>query len=291
MIRSSQRLTFGSGGAWIGAILILCAIILLGLLVRSGWTSDQQEQPQYGRTQAAPEPGHLAATPPTDVVRALLGEVNLDRALTDLRRLTGEEPVCTDSGCHTITSRLTGSDGLRWAKEYIHAELVRLGYSVELQDWAGEGYADQNLVASKPGETSREREIYFVAHLDGVNPEGAARSPAADDDASGVVALLELARVLSSHNFENTVVLLFSTGEEQGTLGVENYLDQLSEEELRAIQFVVNVEMLGYDADGDGVMQLWSGDHPPSLAFAEELSGIVSAYGLGLTPHVVTGCT
>lgn len=68
---------------------------------------------------------------------------------------------------------------------------------------------------------SLEHEIYFVAHMDGV-----ADSPAADDDASGVVSLLELARILRNRAIRNTVVLVFSTGEEQGALGVDSYIDQ-----------------------------------------------------------------
>jgi hypothetical protein len=87
------------------------------------------------------------------------------------------------------------------------------------------------------------------------------------------------------------VVLLFSTGEEHGALGVRSYLDQLSRKELGTISYVIDVEMLGYDANRDGTMQLWAGDHPPSLVLAQTLSEIIAAYHLDLAPSVVTGCT
>ena len=87
------------------------------------------------------------------------------------------------------------------------------------------------------------------------------------------------------------MIFFLSSGEEEGVLGVHSYVDNLSAAELEAIQYVVSVEMLSYDKDQDGVMQLWSGDHPPSLVFAQMLSKIINAYKLDLSPRVVTGCT
>lgn len=51
--------------------------------------------------------------------------------------------------------------------------------------------------------------------------------PAADDNASGVVDLLEAARVLSKYSFDRTLVFFFSTGEEEGALGVKSYLNDI----------------------------------------------------------------
>jgi acetylornithine deacetylase/succinyl-diaminopimelate desuccinylase-like protein len=221
---------------------------------------------------------------PSNIIRELLEEINRDRALTDLRKLTGEEPICIHSDCYTITNRLTGSNGLYWAKKYIYEELNNLGYIVEVQDWSLSGYTDQNLVATKPGVTFPNEVIYLVAHLDGVY------SPAADDNGSGAVDILELARILSPQLFSRTIVLLFSTGEEQGTLGVKSHLSQLSPEELDSIQYVVNIDMIGYDANADTVMELWHGDHAPSFALTQMMNETILAYQLNLEPHLVVGC-
>ena len=222
---------------------------------------------------------------PNELVTKMLGEVNIDRATTDLKRLTGVEPICTDTGCHTIANRMTGSEGLGWAKDYIFQELSGQGYSVEIQDWSREGYTDQNLIVRKPGAVNPEEEIYVVAHVDGVD------SPAADDNASGAVDLLELARVFSKYPTGRTLVMLFSTGEEQGTLGVESYLSHLSAREISAIKDVVNIDMVSYDANQDGVMQLWDGGHAPSMVLTKMMGETIQAYQLKLTPHYITGCT
>lgn len=252
---------------------------------------------QFSKTAALPRVVVPPSSPfqtlvPSDVIiREMMGQINIDRALIDLRRLTGEEPVCIDNECYTIQNRLTGSEGLQRAKDYVHGELVSLGYTVEIRDWSRSGWADQNLIARKSGTVTPGDEIYFVAHLDGVKLAGADRFPAADDDGSGVVNLLELARVLSRYTFGRTVVLFFSTGEEEGALGVRAYLDQLSSEELSAIQYVVSMDMVGYDANHDGVMELWSGNHQPSLVFTQMLSEIINTYHLDLVPRLVSGCT
>ncbi len=232
----------------------------------------------------------ITATPDVNLTWEMIGKVDQNRALSDLRHLVGEMPVCNDNGCYTITNRLTGSEGLQWAKDYVAEELTSLGYTVELRDWSDSEYTDQNMVATKTGALYPDEQVYFLAHLDGVKWEGEEHFQAADDDASGVVDLLELARVLSGYSLSRTVVLFFSTGEEEGSRGSKSYVEQLSPEELDAIRYVVNIDMVGYDENQDGVMELWSGDHAPSLAFTEVMSDTIRAYQFDLEPRLITGC-
>lgn len=220
----------------------------------------------------------------------MLGQVNRYGAFSDLRKLSGEEPICNDNRCYTISNRLTGSEGLQWAKNYISDELVKLGYSVELNNWSTSGYADQNLIAKKLGVSIPNEKVYFVAHMDGMKMGLGEHFPAADDNASGVVDILELARILSGHSFSRTIVLFFSSGEEQGELGIQSYLSQLSPIELSSIKDVVDVDMVGYDANGDAVMELWHGDHSPSLALTQLMSETIKAYQINLVPILVVGC-
>ncbi|MBM3134399.1 MAG: M28 family peptidase [Chloroflexi bacterium] len=266
--------------------------ILFGLVFGVGLLAICQKQAEYRDVPpvSITELGQTTVISPTQVVWEMLGQVNQDRALNDLRQLTGEEPICAGGGCYTITNRLTGSDGLHWAMDYLAQDLVRLGYSVEFQHWSLSGHSDRNLIARKAGVFSPTEEVYFVAHVDGVKTGAGERFPAADDNASGAVDNLELARILSSHSFSRTVVLLFSTGEEQGALGARSYINQLSPQELGSIQYVVDVDMVGYDANHDGVMELWHANHSPSLALTQMMSETIRAYQLDLAPRFVVGC-
>lgn len=226
-----------------------------------------------------------------DVVWEMINQVNASRVQNDLSFLTGENPICTGNNeCYTIKNRFTGSKGLKWAKEYIYKELSSLGYSVEVEDWSLGGLSDQNIIARKRGDLYPDEEIYLVAHLDGVKEILTEKFPAADDNATGVVDLLETARILSNYSFRRTVVFLFSTGEEKGRLGVISYLNQLSESEIKSIKYAVNVDMLGYDANQDKVIELWHADDPPSKELTTLMFDIIQDYELDLVPRYVVGC-
>ena len=216
--------------------------------------------------------------------KELIDFVKINQIMTNLRRLTGEEPICVNGECHEITNRETGSEDLQWAKEYVIQEFTRMGYEVEIQYWSRGDYQDQNIVIQKKGSLFPEEKIYFIAHLDGVSGE----APAADDNATGVVCLLELARVLRIHDLGRTVVIIFSTGEEQGMLGSKSYVEKLNQEELSKIKYVINVDTIGYDSNSDGIMQLWSGDQSKELI--NLMSEIITSSQNGLISQLISGC-
>jgi hypothetical protein len=264
-------------------LLFIYPTLLFSVFFGLGWKSD------YQKTLQSNEVNQSTQIIPRPIVLEMVEKINQERILTDLKRLSGVEPLCTSKGCTIITGRETGSEGLQWVKDYVYETLIDLHYSVEVLNWSLDGYDEQNILAYKPGILFPNEAIYFIAHMDGHGYE----NPAADDDASGVVSLLELARVLSGRTLSRPVVLFFSTGEEHGSLGSSSYVEQYYER-LGGIKYLISVEMLGWDSNDDGKMQLWSGDpllHPSSLIFTELLSEIITAYPLNLIPQIVTGCT
>lgn len=79
-----------------------------------------------------------------------------------------------------------------------------------------------NVIATIPGVRAPDRRIYVVAHLDSRASDAMdadADAPGANDDGSGVALLLALARALAPRQLDATVVLLASSGEEQGLVG------------------------------------------------------------------------
>lgn len=265
-------------------IIVITTIILITAFFTTGFISGDQDRQihsdLYGSQNIESTVGRLQDDP----IQEMIDEVNLERVLSDLRVLAGEEPLCTSHGCNTITGRETGTEELQWVKDYVSETLINLHYSVEVLDWNSEGYSDQNILAHKQGRLYPEEEIYFIAHMDGY----LVNNPAADDDGSGVVSLLELARTLSSRQISRSITLFFSTGEEHGALGasefVENYPDRINN-----INYLVSVEMLGFDSNNDGVMELWNGSDP--LDFTQLLSNVIFDYGINLSPELVSGCT
>ena len=237
------------------------------------------EPVSQGKAEPAP------AVTPIQVVNEMLEQIDPDRALTGLRKLTGEEPIIVGTASYTITDRASG-DGLDLALGYLYENLSKLDYSVEFQGWSHFGYADRNLIATKPGVISPTEKIYFVAHVDGIGSWFGDRCPSADDNASSVADGLEMARVLNDFSFGRTIVLLFTTGEEAGMFGAHAHVDQLSAQELNSIKYVITGDMIGYDENGDRWVQLYYGDHLPSLALAQVMSETIAAYQLDLVPNL-----
>jgi Zn-dependent M28 family amino/carboxypeptidase len=88
-------------------------------------------------------------------------------------------------------------------------------------------FTARNVIGTIPGSDPalREQAIVVGAHLDHLGESGGRYYPGADDNASGVAALLEMARAFAAGATKprRTIVFAFWTGEEEGHLGSEHY--------------------------------------------------------------------
>ncbi len=112
-----------------------------------------------------------------------------------------------------------------------------------------------NVVVTLPGHGRPEEFILIGAHWDTTSyPESwqdsSARAPGAIDNASGVAALIELARVLADRPLERTVQIIFFAGEEIGFKGSTRVRDYwFAETGPDSLVCMINVDMLGSDPD------------------------------------------
>ncbi len=77
-------------------------------------------------------------------------------------------------------------------------------------------------------------------------------APGANDDASGTAVSLELARVMSKHHFDATLVFLAVPGEEQGLLGAAHWAEK-AKTEGRNIEAMITDDIVGNTLGGNGV--------------------------------------
>jgi acetylornithine deacetylase/succinyl-diaminopimelate desuccinylase-like protein len=94
------------------------------------------------------------------------------------------------------------SEALRRAAAYIEAEWGALGYGVERLEYNVSGIPCANLIATHEGRTRRDKILLLGAHYDSV-----VGSPGANDNASGVAALLEISRLFRA--LEPTLTVQF----------------------------------------------------------------------------------
>jgi hypothetical protein len=137
--------------------------------------------------------------------------------------------------------RYTGSINCRLAGEWIHNEFESMGLYTEFHDWRCAGFESKNIVATLPGSNeSSTAIIIFSAHYD-CTPD----SLGADDDGSGVAAIMAAAKVLSGHSFNHTIQFIAFSGEEVGTYGSFCYAQDAYGREDN-IYAVINADMIGY---------------------------------------------
>jgi len=115
--------------------------------------------------------------------------------------------------------------------------------------WEGKSY--KNIVAEKKGITSPNRVFILGAHYDTV-PD----SPGADDNASAIAVLLEVARNIQAVPLDNTVRLIAFSLEEYDYVGSTHYVERLRKGE-EEILGMISLEMVGFTGSRQ--------DYPPYL--------------------------
>lgn len=105
-----------------------------------------------------------------------------------------------------------------------------------------------NVVAVLKGtDTSYKRIFLMSGHLDNMRSSVMDRTgdaPGANDDASGVSALIECARIMSKRNFSATIIFTAVSGEEQGLLGA-GFMAGKAKKENWQIEAVLNNDIMG----------------------------------------------
>ncbi|HYJ65350.1 MAG TPA: M20/M25/M40 family metallo-hydrolase, partial [Parafilimonas sp.] len=105
-----------------------------------------------------------------------------------------------------------------------------------------------NVVAILKGTDTADKRIFLMSgHLDSRRTDvmdSVNFAPGANDDGSGVAAVIEAARVLSSHSFPATIILMAVSGEEQGLFGSELMANNAVKNHLQ-IEAVLNNDIIG----------------------------------------------
>ncbi len=153
-------------------------------------------------------------------------------------------------------------DDRQLTRDYLVEQLQRFGFSTFLQSFD----SGINIIAEQPGSNSKAGTILIAAHYDTV-----ANSPGADDNASGIAVVLEVARLFSSISTPHPLKIVFFDQEELGLLG--SFAFTSLAENLTDLHSVIILDMVGYACHTPGCQQ-----YPPGLNIAPLLqaSGVNS---------------
>ena len=165
------------------------------------------------------------------VISSLLNEINGDSIGSFIQHLQ----VYGTRECVTPQAVL--------AQNWLRDKLISYGYSVSIQDFPQLTNSSDNVIASLPGNLLPNEYIVIGGHYDSFS--GSSDAPGADDNASGTAGVLEIARVLSQHVFDRTIVLCCWSAEEYGLYGSTQYAGLAANAGMNILGYL-NLDMCGY---------------------------------------------
>jgi hypothetical protein len=244
-----------------------------------------------------------AQTPPPadpDILR-IVSDVSTERIQRSIYVL------CSFRTRHTLSDPLPSGDGIGGAGAWIRAEFQRVSAAS-----GGRLQVDTDTFTQHPVMPGLPRPADIenvVATLPGTQPESAGRiyvvsghydsrvknlldsdspAPGADDDASGVAAVLEMARAMAGHDFASTIVFMAVSGEEEGLLGSAHWAAMARRRNLD-IRAMLDNDIIGNSHATDGTVdrrtvRLFAQGVPPSASPGEDLLQLLRSGGENDTP-------
>jgi subtilisin-like proprotein convertase family protein len=213
-----------------------------------------------------------------DSVINLMSSQNMGRYV---RELSGDTVIAIGGIPQRIYSRHASSPSNQLAAQYIYEKFQSFGLQVRYQT---NNAHNVNVIARKTGYLHPEIKVLMGAHYDNIRPGIGPLDTmkGADDNASGVAAVLESARLLATFNSKYTIEFIAFDEEEIGLLGAYGYADTCAHNPNEFVYGLINMDMIAWDGNNDGLIRIMTS--PGCDYLADMLIRTYSMYNLNLTP-------
>lgn len=190
-----------------------------------------------------------------------LGDISLDSLIDGVSQDT------IDAHLHRLEAfngRLTGTDSNYAARDWIYDQFSSYGLDsvvldsfTGIQGGGGGSVPAFNVVAYKTGTRFPGRQIVVGGHFDAVPG-----SPGVDDNGTGTVGTLEIARILKDIETEMTFIFIAFDSEESGLIGSRHYAD-FAAAHGDTIVYMLNMDMIGHIENTDFAKLFYGSDDIP----------------------------
>ncbi len=201
-------------------------------------------------------------------------EIDMDFFIEKLTQFSGGKSVIIDGVESTITER-GGIAGLDLARKFLKQEYEKLGFTYREQHFD----TGTNVILEKPG-TEKGRVLIISSHIDSV------RNAGANDNGSGTIGNLAIARMLADVKHKHTLRILGFDREEQGLWGSRAYVNTVDKDEIIG---VINFEMFATNSRDDGGFHVIDCNRPESTFLSDTFMETVNENDIDLTR--VPACT
>jgi Zn-dependent M28 family amino/carboxypeptidase len=146
-----------------------------------------------------------------------------------------------------LAPRIVGSAGETQARNYLTDKFTNFGYQVKLQSFSNTaGIISYNVIAQPKNFNPSQPWLVIGGHYDSMNV------PAAEDNASGVGTILELANLYSNARLAYQIIFIAFSSEEKSNptstpyLGSAAYVASLSKQDKANLIGYINLDMIGW---------------------------------------------
>ena len=197
-------------------------------------------------------------------VLPLLSDVNILGTITELQSMKNR-----------YYRSASGAAASEWLRDRWQSfATLRPDVTFELFD---HGYPQKSVIMTIPGTTKPEEFVVIGGHLDSIAPGGSgSRAPGADDDASGIATLSEVARALLAADFrpERTIKFMGYAAEEVGLRGSLSIAKNFRERGLDVVG-VLQLDMTNYQGSAADIWLITDFTNAAQNAF---LSSLIETY-------------
>ncbi|MDQ3313654.1 MAG: M28 family metallopeptidase [Verrucomicrobiota bacterium] len=248
-------------------------------------------------SHAAPEPTDLT---PNAQITETLREISPKNIEATVRKLV------SFGTRHTLSDASSETRGIGAARRWIQSEFERYReesggrLEVTMDEFTQPPGARNpepvqmvNVVATLPGSQpeSRDRIYVVIGHYDSRVSDvmnATADAPGANDDASGVAAVMEIARVMSKRDWEATLVFIAVAGEEQGLFGSTHWAQMAKAKNWNVAGMITN-DIIGSSRAEDGALdeshvRLFAEGVPPLREMTEATRTMIQTGGENDSP-------
>ncbi|MDO1447110.1 M28 family metallopeptidase [Rhodocytophaga aerolata] len=189
---------------------------------------------------------------PDPAIKQMVEEVSAQNLETIVRKLASFETR------HSLSTTKSATKGIGAARNWVESEfkkyaqasngrlqVVQDPYILEPDGRRVTRRVEmRNVMATLKGTNPNDTRVFIISgHLDSRNTDimdSTGRAPGANDDASGVAIVMELARIMAKKEFPCTIVFVAVQGEEQGLLGAKHLADRAKKENWNITGMITN---------------------------------------------------
>jgi len=198
-------------------------------------------------------------------IKKMVDEISREKIEQTVRKLVGFHTR------HNLSVQNDPSTGIgaawNWIKTEMEKNIPGSGgrLEVKFEDYSVGGKGQRiphnvnlkNVVATLKGTDINDNRIIVIsAHLDSratLDNDSTGFAPGANDDGSGVAAILELVRIMSARKFSATIVFMTVSGEEHGLYGAKFMATKAKKENWNIIA-MLNNDMIGNSGSSETLL-------------------------------------